>query len=72
MVKSYTSPGNMDKEELELLADLEEEAAEALSQCPGYDCIEYDNGTFECDDCPFYMSYCELQLKANKMINSNG
>jgi len=59
----------MDRNELELLAELEEEAARALAQCPGYDCVEYDNGTFECDDCPFYQTYCSLQSEADKLIN---
>jgi len=61
----------MDREELEFLAELEEEAARALSQCWGYDCIEYDNGTFECDSCPIYIRFRNLQSKANKLINDS-
>lgn len=59
----------MNKDELEAFIELEEEAIEAISNCSGYDCIEYDNGTFECDGCPFYDSYCKLQDKADDMLN---
>lgn len=60
---------HMTPEELEMLRDLEEEAIEALSECFGYECVEYDNGTYECDNCPFYRRYCELEKKVDQMLN---
>ena len=60
----------MTKEEFEKLQDLEQQAIDALRDgCWGYDCIEYDNGTFECDDCPCYKMYSELMNKADNMLN---
>ena len=60
----------MNKEQLELLKDLEQKAVDALNECWGYECIEYDNGTYECDDCPFYEEYCRLTREAEKLLNT--
>lgn len=59
----------MDKKELGLLQEIEEEAIKSIEQCYGYECLEYDNGTFECGECPFYKKMCALQKKADAMIN---
>jgi hypothetical protein len=61
----------MNKEEFGLLQDIEEEAILSIEQCSGYECLEYDNGTFECDNCPFYKRMCSLQMKADAMIKGD-
>ena len=51
------------------LQNIEQAAMDALRYgCWGYDCIEYDNGTFECDDCPAYQKYSYLTKKAERLI----
>ena len=58
----------MTNEELQQMIELEQSAIDALNECTGYDCVEYDNGTFECDDCPFFKKYCELKSKADSIL----
>ena len=60
----------MTKEECEKFQDLEQEAIDSIEHgCWGYNCIEYDNGTYECEGCPCYDRYCKLQDAAIKILN---
>lgn len=47
---------------------LEQRAIDALSECYGYDCVEYDNGTFECDKCPIYQKALSLCRQSEKLL----
>lgn len=59
---------NMKNNPLWYLQTLEQKAIDAIAQCSGYECVEYDNGTFECDKCPIYRKYIGLSKKAERAI----
>lgn len=50
------------------LQTLEQRAIDTIAQCSGYECVEYDNGTFECDKCPIYRKYIGLSKKAERTL----
>lgn len=53
---------------LRYLQAIEEKAHQLMLIHCTYDCEEFDNGTFNCDECPIFKEVVRLHRKAESLI----
>ena len=57
-------------EEFEYLQELEDKLQALEDYNCTYDCIECDNGTFNCNNCPVYQKMCLIQSEINNLLKA--
>ena len=58
----------MKLEEYQQLVEIESKIQDITSTYCTYDCVEYDNGTFACDECPIWDMVCCLSAKSSVLL----